>query len=56
MGILYRKHLSLSPLPLRCYQQSIDYQIVLQGGNGDKVLKIIVRACAHAREKDRVSR
>ena len=30
---------SLSPLSPRCYSQSPDNQIVLQGGNGDKGLK-----------------
>ena len=29
----------MSPLPLRCYPQSTDNQILLQGGNGDKGFK-----------------
>ena len=33
----------MSPLPLRCYPQSTDNQIILQGGNGDKGLKITCR-------------
>jgi hypothetical protein len=37
------KRHSLSPLPLRCYSQSPDNQIVLQGGNGDKGFKITCR-------------
>ena len=36
------KRHSLSPLPLRCYSQSPDSQIVLQGGNGDKGFKNFV--------------
>jgi len=36
---LQQNRQSLSPLPLRCYRQSLDYQIVLQGGNGDKGFK-----------------
>ena len=38
-----QNRLSLSPLSPRCHRQSPDYQIVLQGGNGDKVLKITCR-------------
>ena len=34
---------SLSPLPPRCYPQPSDYQMVLQGGNGDKGFKIMCR-------------
>jgi hypothetical protein len=34
-----QKRESLSPLPFRCYLQTPVFQVVLQGGNGDKGLK-----------------
>ena len=36
---LQQNRQSLSPFPPRCYRQSTDNQIVLQGGNGDKGFK-----------------